>query len=78
MIPEVTQENVHILIPYKVSKICSQIASERQIPLTRAIADFYKSNTARLLEDEGSKLWQEGWVGLYDLYMEEKGDGYDK
>lgn len=78
MTAEVTQNNVHILIPYKVAKICSRVASDRQIPVERAVADFYKSDTAKLLEDESSKLWQEGWVGLYELYKNEMENAYDK
>lgn len=72
MMPEITQENVHVLIPYKVSRICAQAARDRRVPVTRAVADFYRSDTARLLEDEESKLWQEGWVGLYDAYKTEE------
>lgn len=63
MIPEVTRENVHILIPYKVSKICSQIASERQIPLTRAIAvmrspifDFLAPRFAKICFSEPASI----------------------
>ena len=72
MIPEITQKNVHIFIPYKVSKISGQIAKNENLPIAKAVAKFYRSNTAKLLEDESTKLWHDGWVGIYDLYKNEK------
>lgn len=73
MMPKITQKNVHIFIPYKVSKISAQIAKNENLPISKAVAKFYQSNTAKLLEDESSKLWHDGWVGIYDLYNEENG-----
>lgn len=71
MIPEITQKNVHIFIPYKVSKISGQIAKNENLPIAKAVAKFYRSNIAKLLEDESTKLWHDGWVGIYDLYKNE-------
>ena len=68
MIPEITQKNVHLFIPFKVSKISVQIAKNENLPIAKAVAKFCRSNTAKLLEDESSKLWHDGWVGIYDLY----------
>ena len=68
MIPEITQKNVHLFISFKVSKISVQIAKNENLPIAKAVAKFYRSNTAKLLEDESSKLWHDGWVGIYDLY----------
>ena len=68
MIPEITQKNVHLFIPFKVSKISVQIAKNENLPIAKAVAKFYRSNTAKLLEDESRKLWHDGWVGIYDLY----------
>lgn len=71
MIPTITQKNVHIFLPYKIAKIAFQIAKTDGIPITKAIEKFYKSKTAKLLEDESTKLWQSGWVGLYRTYKDE-------
>lgn len=71
MILEITQKNVHIFIPHKISKISAQISKDEKIPIAKAVAKFYRSNTARLLEDESTKLWHDGWVGIYDLYKSE-------
>lgn len=71
MIPKITQKNVRIFIPYKVSRISVQIAKDEKLPIAKAVAKFYQSNTAKLLEDESSKLWHDGWVALYDFYKSE-------
>ena len=72
MIPEITQKNVRIFLPYKISKICNYICIKEHISAQKAVAQFYKSKTARLLGDESTKLWQLGWVALYEMYKEEK------
>ena len=40
MIPEITQKNVHIFIPYKVSKICDYICRKEHLPPVQAVAQF--------------------------------------
>ncbi len=72
MIPEITQKNVHIFIPYKVSKICDYICRNEHLSPVQAVAKFYRTNTARLLGQEDSKLWNLGWVALYEMYAEEQ------
>lgn len=71
MIPEITQKNVHIFFPYKISKIALQISKDENIHILKAVEKFYKSKTAKLLADEATKLWQSGWVGLYKIYQDE-------
>ena len=72
MIPEITQKNVRLFIPYKVSKICNYICINEHISAQQAVAQFYKSKTAQLLGEEKTKLWQLGWVALYEMYEDEK------
>ena len=72
MIPEITQNNVRLFIPFKVSKICNYICNKEHISAQKAVAQFYKSKTAQLLGDEKTKLWQLGWVALYEIYEDEK------
>ena len=72
MIPEITQKNVHLFIPYKVSKICALICQNEHVSPQQAIMKFYKTRTARLLGQEDTKLWHLGWVALYELYQEEQ------
>lgn len=71
MIPEITQENVRIFIPLKVSKVCNQLCKDENLTVLQAISKFYKSKTARILSEEKTKLWQQGWVGVYSLYRGE-------
>lgn len=71
MIPEITQKNVRIFIPYKVSKICKEICQQEHLTATEAILKFYKSKLGGLLGKEDTKLWHLGWVALYDMYKEE-------
>ena len=68
MIPEITQENVRLFIPYKVAKICNEICLQEQLTTTEAVLKFYKTKLSRLLGDEQTKLWHLGWVALYDMY----------
>lgn len=71
MIPEITQENVRLFIPYKVAKICDELCRQDHLTASEAILKFYKSNLSRLLGQEDTKLWQLGWVALFDMYKEE-------
>ncbi|MDE5613278.1 MAG: hypothetical protein K2I74_01340 [Treponemataceae bacterium] len=72
MIPHVTQQNVRLFIPHKVAKICTAICRSDHISAAQAVARFYRTRLARQLGDERSKLWQLGWVALYELYKEEQ------
>lgn len=72
MTPEITQQNVRIFIPYKVARICAHICRREHISAEQAVAQFYRTRTARLLGEEDSKLWQRGWVALYEMYEEER------
>lgn len=74
MLPEVTQKNVHIFFPFKIAKIAVQIARKENISVTQAVEKFYNSKTEEKLADESTKLWQLGWVGLYDIYKAEQND----
>lgn len=65
--PKVTQENVHLFIPDKVSKICAQLAKSQNLSLNEAILKFYNSPVYETLSRESSKLWQEGWVYIYQM-----------
>ena len=71
MIPAITQENVRIFIPYKVSKIFNEICLQKHLTATEAVLKFYKTKLSRLLSEENTKRWHLGWVALYDMYKEE-------
>ena len=65
--PQVTQQNVHLFIPNKVSKICSELAKTENLSLNESILKFYNSSAYETLSRESSKLWQEGWVYVYQM-----------
>ena len=65
--PQVTQQNVHLFIPSKVSKICSELARTENLSLNESILKFYNSSAYETLSRESSKLWQEGWVYVYQM-----------
>lgn len=65
--PQVTQKNVHLFIPGKVSKICSELARKENLSLNESILKFYNSAAYETLSRESSKLWQEGWVYVYQM-----------
>ncbi|MBQ3655282.1 MAG: hypothetical protein II956_00345 [Bacteroidales bacterium] len=65
--PEVTQQNVHLFIPYKVSKMCGEMVKHENLTLSQAIMRIYNSDVYKTLSRESSKLWQEGWVYIYQL-----------
>lgn len=71
MRPKVTQQNVHLFIPDKVSKICGQLIRDYNMTVNQAIAKVYASKVYETLSRESSKLWQEGWVYIYQLLKEE-------
>lgn len=67
MRPNVTQKNVHLFIPSKVAKVCGEMNRESNLSLNEAILKFYNSSVYETLSRESSKLWQEGWVYVYQM-----------
>ena len=67
---EITDKNLHLLLPGKVSLFAKIYAEEKGVTLLDAIRIFYRSNTYKALEKEETKLWHYGPVALYEEYME--------
>lgn len=72
MIREITNKNLHLLLPSKVSLFAKIYAEENGGTLLDALRIFYKSNTYKKLEREETKLWHYGPVALYEEYLENK------
>ena len=68
--PPVTQKNVHLFIPHKVAKICVELNRTENLSLNDSILKIYNSPVYETLSRESSKLWQEGWVYVYQLLSE--------
>ena len=61
---KVTQENLYLFLPSKVSRMAEMIAEDEKTGIVEAIRKIYSSKTYRNLEKESSKLWHLGPVDL--------------
>ena len=75
MLPEVTQDNVYLFLPYKAAKISTAIRRDSQIGLKEALLSFYQSRAYRLLEQEDTKMWHFSPLTLFNMYDEERKTG---
>ena len=63
---EVTQENVHLLIPSKLSWMANMLAEDKGISIVEAMKMLYSSEVYARLEKESTKAWHLGPVALYE------------
>lgn len=61
---DITQNNLHLLLPSKVAWIVDMMI-EDGIDTVEALRRIYLSETYRRLETESTKLWHLGPVALY-------------
>lgn len=69
MIPEITQKNLYLLLPGKVSAVVEQYVNNNSVSMLDALRLFYQSETYRELEQEHTKLWHLGPVALYQEFL---------
>lgn len=62
---EITQQNLYLLLPFKVSWVADMLAEDEHISTIEAIRRVYSSNMYKQLEQESTKRWHEGPVSLY-------------
>lgn len=67
---EITQKNLYLILPGKVSKMAIMYASDFGLPISEALKRIYMSHTYRELENESTKLWHYGPVALYQIFLE--------
>lgn len=65
----ITQENVHLLIPSKLSWMANMLAEDRDISIVEAMKILYSSEVYSRLEDESTKVWHLGPVALYEEFQ---------
>ncbi len=70
-IPTITNGNLFLLLPGKISAVAQLIAEEKHISSMQALHDFYCSETYYKLENEETKFWHLGNVALYEEFLEE-------
>ena len=66
---EVTQNNLHLLLPSKVSWLAATRCAEKHITVIEAMRMIYSSDMYKQLEQESTKRWHEGPVALYQEWM---------
>ena len=67
MIGDITQQNLYLIIPSKVSRIADILTTKEKenISLIDAIKKVYASSTYKKLSQESTKMWHESPVDLY-------------
>lgn len=70
---EITQENLYLILPCKVSRVTQIYAHEHHVTIIEAMRRFYRSETYKLLANESTKYWHYGPVALHQEWMEEMG-----
>lgn len=68
---EITSQNLHLLLPGKVSRVVQIYADDHKIPLQTALCLFYGSDTYKKLAEETTKFWHLGPVALYEEFSDE-------
>lgn len=68
---EITNKNLHLLLPGKISLFTKIYAEKKESTPLEALRTFYRSNTYKKLEQENTKLWHYGPVALYEELEEE-------
>lgn len=66
----ITQQNLYLLLPYKVGQLAMLYAKKFNTSILDAIQSIYRSNTYKDLEREESKLWHLGPVALLEYISE--------
>lgn len=72
MIPEITNKNLYLLLPGKVTGFVGEYKRTHSVDGLETLRMFYRSNTYRELEEETTKLWHYGPVALYEEFMEHR------
>lgn len=67
----VSQSNLHLLLPSKISWMADMLIDDNNLCVVDAVKSIYSSNTYNRLEDEDTKAWHLGPVALYEEYLEE-------
>lgn len=68
----VTQDNLHLLLPIKVSYLVEMLCKDFGMSVVDAIKRVYTSATYKRLEREETKAWTLGPTTLYYDLMHEK------
>ena len=62
---DITQDNLYLILPSKVSRMAEMMADDKGIGISDAVRRIYASDVYRRLEQESTKQWHLGPVALY-------------
>ena len=65
MIGEINQDNLHLLLPSKISWLASMLVEYKGMNITEAIKTIYGSKLYKKLKVESTKMWHLGPVAMY-------------
>ena len=68
----ITQQNVHLLLPSKMSWMANMLAEDNGISIVDAMKLLYSSELYARLENESTKAWHLGPVALYQDFQAER------
>ena len=68
---DITNKNLYLLLPGKVSRVAQIYAPDHHVTIIEAMRRFYHSDTYKRLADETTKLWHYGPVALYQEITDE-------
>ena len=63
---DVTQDNLYLFLPSKISWLAKMLSEDKNLSIGDAVKEIYASDTYSRLEKEESKLWHLGPVALYE------------
>ena len=67
----VSQDNLYLLLPSKMSWLANMLAEDKGLSIVKAIKTLYSSAFYARLADESTKLWHLGPVALYEEFISE-------
>lgn len=62
----ITQDNLYLLLPSKVSLMAEMLCDEHSMSVIDAMKHIYASKIYKQLENEETKMWHLGPVALYE------------
>lgn len=68
---EITQENVHLLLPWKTAGVAELWAKDLDVPPVEALMRFYRTDFYKSIETESTKLWTYSPEQLYYIFKNE-------
>lgn len=62
---DITQDNLYLILPSKVSRMAEMLAADSGKSIFQAVKEIYYSDVYKQLEQEHTKQWPLGPVALY-------------